>query len=79
MLLPLYALPSSSPSSGLISRQAISRAKGLIRDAMLTALDDEVAFDKWFGAQVTRWVSVLLSMDTCFSRLSESFRGSTPF
>lgn len=27
----------------------------MIREALLAALDDEVAFDKWFGAQVTRW------------------------
>ncbi len=40
--------------SGLISRDAISRAKGLIREAVLAALEDEVEFDKWFGGQVTR-------------------------
>jgi len=38
----------------LISREAVSRAKGLIREAVLAALDDDVGFDKWFGAQVTR-------------------------
>ncbi|CAM9223205.1 unnamed protein product, partial [Hapterophycus canaliculatus] len=41
-------------SCGLISREAVSRAKELIREAVLSALDDEEAFDKWFGAQVTR-------------------------
>lgn len=40
----------------------MSRAKGLIREALLTALDDDVAFDKWFGAQVTRWVSFMPSV-----------------
>lgn len=30
----------------------------MVREAFLTALDDDVAFDKWFGAQVTRWVSM---------------------
>lgn len=39
---------------GLISREAVSRAKELIREAVLSGLDDEVEFDKWFGAQVTR-------------------------
>ncbi|CAB1099265.1 unnamed protein product [Ectocarpus sp. CCAP 1310/34] len=41
-------------SHGLISREAVSKAKGLVREALLSALDDDVAFDRWFGAQVTR-------------------------
>lgn len=64
LLLYMCMLPFSPPS-GLISRQAISRAKGLIREALLTALDDDTAFDKWFGAQVTR--SVHWSEYVCMS------------
>ncbi|CAM9668360.1 unnamed protein product [Ectocarpus sp. 13 AM-2016] len=41
-------------SHGLISREAVSKAKGLVREALLSALEDDVAFDRWFGAQVTR-------------------------
>ena len=41
---------------GLISKGAVSKAKALIRDAMQSALADDAAFDRWFGAHVTRCV-----------------------
>lgn len=40
--------------SGLIARDAVLRAKGMLREALLAALDDEEAFDTWFGGHVTR-------------------------
>lgn len=58
MLHCLFTAPHSQHApSGLISKEAVARAKGLVREALLTVLDDDVAFDRWFGAQVTRWVS----------------------
>lgn len=39
---------------GLIARDAVLRAKGMLREALLAALDDEEAFDTWFGGHVTR-------------------------
>ncbi|CAM9270904.1 unnamed protein product [Ascophyllum nodosum] len=39
---------------GLISREAVSRAREMIREAVLSALDDDDDFDRWFGEHVTR-------------------------
>lgn len=40
--------------SGLIAREAVSKGKEMIREAIRSALDDGDAFDRWFGAHVTR-------------------------
>ena len=52
----MYSDPelSMQTNPGLITAAAISKAKDMIRSALLSALDDEHYFNDWFGAYVTQ-------------------------